>query len=253
MEARMPDGMTHDQRVALANEIAERILAEYGEQIVAIAVYGSTAKGEDGPYSDLDIWVATTSEFPKDDVHLVYRDVTVDLSYVPAERLLQDARRVGPYWPVQAGSLRSYLLLFDRAGLAARLQEAAGDPPDEAFREALVGRMSRMHECAGKLRNAWQRHEREGVLHEARWVAYNAVMALGIINRRYYPGSHDYFELSKELPIKPRDYDRLLDVAGGFVTCEPAQCYRAALELWEALQHMALKQGAQWVTDELPC
>jgi hypothetical protein len=55
------------------------------------------------------------------------------------------------------------------------------------------------------------------------------------------------------MPIKPRNYDRLLDVAGGFVTCDPAQCYQAALELWEALQPIAREQGAKWVTEDLPC
>ncbi len=50
--------MTHEQRLDIASEVADRVVQKYGERVSEIAIYGSVAKGEDSAHSDLDLWVA---------------------------------------------------------------------------------------------------------------------------------------------------------------------------------------------------
>src|SRR6186713_1964781 len=115
--------MTHEERVGLAYEIAQRILDKYGDQIQAIAVYGSTAKNEDAAHSDLEMWVATSEEFPKvGDVLTVYKGITIEISYAPVSKLLNVATQVDASWPISAESLRSYALMFDRGNFSNRIQ-----------------------------------------------------------------------------------------------------------------------------------
>jgi kanamycin nucleotidyltransferase len=50
-----PQPRTHTDRMALAERIARRLFELHGQAVLAIGVYGSTARGQDGPYSDLEM------------------------------------------------------------------------------------------------------------------------------------------------------------------------------------------------------
>ena len=49
----------HQQRLAIAYRLAERILARHGDAVAAIVVVGSTAIGAVGPFSDIDVRAVT--------------------------------------------------------------------------------------------------------------------------------------------------------------------------------------------------
>jgi kanamycin nucleotidyltransferase len=59
-----PQPMTHKARLALAYEIANQIHAHYGDTVLAIGLYGSLARGTDGPYSDIEMWCVLRGEEP---------------------------------------------------------------------------------------------------------------------------------------------------------------------------------------------
>src|SRR5688500_4920306 len=105
--------MTHEERLEIAQEVADRILEKYGDLVSAIAVYGSAARGEDTSHSDLDLWVATSR--PVEDVHFfVYRVIPVSINWDTEEGRIRSAGRVVPFWPMDADEFRSYLVLFER-------------------------------------------------------------------------------------------------------------------------------------------
>ncbi len=51
------DRFTHEQRIEIANRLCKLILEKYRERVLAVCVYGSTAKKLDWPYSDLEMFV----------------------------------------------------------------------------------------------------------------------------------------------------------------------------------------------------
>ncbi len=57
-----PRPMDHERRMALVEEIADRILAVHQERVRAIGVYGSLACGTDGPYSDIEMLCVLRTE-----------------------------------------------------------------------------------------------------------------------------------------------------------------------------------------------
>jgi kanamycin nucleotidyltransferase len=42
--------------MAIAHEIAERVQERFHPEVVAIGLYGSLAREEDGPYSDIELF-----------------------------------------------------------------------------------------------------------------------------------------------------------------------------------------------------
>ncbi len=237
--------------MAVANQLAQEILKRYGGSVVAMAVYGSTAKNEDGEHSDLEMWVATTEDLPVKEDMFIYSGVLVDLSRCPAKEALDEARRVTPFWPVEADGFRSYLVLYERGDFIDKLREATSNLKDEDFRAAIQKLMLSTYERVGKLKNAWQRDDVYGVLHMGRGIAYSAAMLIGLANRRCYSSFRGMYQLSKQMERKPKEYDRLVDVAGGFVTADKERVYRAALELWENMQEFARELGIRWVDEKL--
>ncbi len=60
----LPAGVSHEQRIAVARELAARIVARHGPAVAAIAIYGTTSINADGPYSDLDMTISVRSATP---------------------------------------------------------------------------------------------------------------------------------------------------------------------------------------------
>ena len=50
-----PQRWSHEERLALACEITERTKQVHASQLKAIGIYGSTASGTDGSFSDLEM------------------------------------------------------------------------------------------------------------------------------------------------------------------------------------------------------
>lgn len=50
-----PQPVTRDHRLQIARQIAGRLRRHYGEQLLALGLYGSLARGTDGPYSDIEM------------------------------------------------------------------------------------------------------------------------------------------------------------------------------------------------------
>src|SRR5215210_1489936 len=147
--------MTHEERLEIAQEIANRILEKYGERVGAIAVYGSVAKGEDRAHSDLDLWVATRE--PVEDVRFfVYRGIAISLNWDTEQGRINFAGRVTPSWPLDADEVRSFLALFERSDFVQRLRQAATTLREEEFLSSIQVLMARLYETTNKMRNEWE-------------------------------------------------------------------------------------------------
>jgi hypothetical protein len=60
ISAGVPSGRSHSERLTAANEILSEAIATHGSAILCVGIYGTTAVGLDGPYSDLDMTFVTT-------------------------------------------------------------------------------------------------------------------------------------------------------------------------------------------------
>ncbi len=51
-----PQKLSHAERLAIAQEIAERMKVRFNPDLIAIGLYGSLARDQDGSYSDIEIF-----------------------------------------------------------------------------------------------------------------------------------------------------------------------------------------------------
>ena len=242
--------MKHRERLRLASEIARRVVDRYGDGIVAVAVHGSTARGEDEKHSDLKLWIATRSGSERERT-VVYHGIPIEIAYIPADALLKAAGQVTSSWTVEATALNVFVTVYDCDGFAERLHSASQQVTEEDFQEAVRERMVLTYEIVGRMRNAWENSDGYTLVAEGRNLAWSVAVLLGLINREYYPGGRSLYEWSKDLKIRPRKYARLLDEAGGFDTISREHIYMAGLELWRNIDKMAKRHGIDWHTHDL--
>ena len=102
-----PRPQSRERRLALARQIARRLAEVHGPALKAVGVYGSTARGTDGPYSDLEMWcvLRTTGE---DYAHeWTTGPWKAEVDVYSADLILAEAARVDGRWPLTHGTAAS--------------------------------------------------------------------------------------------------------------------------------------------------
>jgi len=150
-----PKPMDRTRRLELAREIAAQIQRHYGDQVLAIGVYGSVARGTDGPYSDVEM-------------HCVLRGSGVDkchewsvgpwkaeVDVYSEDVILGWASEVDVDWSVTHGACTNVLPLYDPSGFFSRLRDVTFSRPDQVFQRVILDVIvGEIYERIGKIRNA---------------------------------------------------------------------------------------------------
>jgi len=81
-------GMTHDERMATAAQLKDRIISRYGDNVLAVFVTSSTARGLDLPFSDLELTVVHRDGTAPDDRAYYCRRILVEIEHSEESRIL---------------------------------------------------------------------------------------------------------------------------------------------------------------------
>lgn len=248
--------MNHEQRLALARDLTQRILAKYGEEVLGVAAYGSVARNEDTEYSDLEMKVVTTNAVAESDVEYVHNSgAKVEIDYEPIDTYLAIAGTVGDHWWHTAGQYLSQLIIYQRddtdvfARAAATAKALLHDEAQFTRRMAQL-MVDDLYELTGKMRGAWQRRDEQNLRWWAHEFIYDACCYLALANRVYFTTSGTIWQQVLEFPILPEGFEGELTLLAGFEPGSLAAVYRATEELWANLQRLAMQQGIVWTTNE---
>ena len=252
-----PQPWTRDERLALAREICARLRDVHGDALHAVGVYGSTARGTDGPYSDLEMW-CVVSELPvvgdrgaggsdRGDHYAhewVHGPWKAEVDVYTAEALLAEAARVEGDWSLTHGSFEVVLALYDPHGYFARLRAAAVSASPgtfhETLREVIVGEL---YEDVAKARNAMAMGHATALPQIAFWIATYGAFAIGLANRHRFTTATRRFEEARTLPNRPLGYDRLADLVMAGTLSNAHEVASAIERFWADLVPWAERQG----------
>lgn len=244
----MPGGprpMDRARRLDLAREIAAQIRQHYGDYILALGVYGSVARGTDGPYSDIEM-------------HCVVRGSGVDICHewsagpwkaevdvYSEDVVLGWASEVDVDWALTHGACVEVLPIYDPTGFFSRLRDTAlFSQPDQVFQETIhdviIGELC---ERIGKIRNARAENNAACLPYLAVELAKFGALLLGLVHRHLYTTSTRLFEQSLTLPGRPDGYDALCWMVMAGELTDPARIADAADAFWAGVETWAQKRG----------
>lgn len=193
--------MDHEARMDLARSVTEILLRRH-PNVVAVAIVGSTAKGEDREHSDLEMCAYTEGTPDTRAYSLVHRDIVVEVALEPREKALEEAGRADAWWPVSADGWVHPLPLHDPEGLLPRLADAASRPGPERVAVALNAAFTAVYEDLCKMRNHLASGEEAMARFAAPFCALNVANYVALLNGQHYNGT-------RNLLTKPREFEEL--------------------------------------------
>ena len=79
--------MKHEERMQLARDLCARMVAIYTCDIILGGVYGSTARGTDTDWSDLELLFVVRDGSKIVENHFIYRDIAVGYQVIEQQKL----------------------------------------------------------------------------------------------------------------------------------------------------------------------
>ncbi|HSF82421.1 MAG TPA: hypothetical protein VLA49_14375 [Anaerolineales bacterium] len=206
--------LTHSERTQLAHSLCERMVRQYPDEILVGGVYGSTSRGTDTPWSDLEMWFVVSDGCPAQEQHLLYRDTAVGYRVYQRSELENILTTPSTRWPFHMGVLSELQVLH---GDPARVQawiEMGKAIPRPKFLAALKAILPDLVvESHGRIHSSLIRQEKHTLFPHVFEVLFEMLTALCLLNQRWV--RHDYFqglEQSFEFPKLPAGYQEIVPI-----------------------------------------
>jgi kanamycin nucleotidyltransferase len=205
-----PRAMNHAERMEISRELADHAQARYGDRILAIGLYGSVARGTDGPFSDIEMLCVLRTTGEQFSFEWSTGPWKAEVDFSSEDVVLREAAAVDGTWPLTHGAFLSILPLFDPERFFERLLDVVAGQPEEKFRaaieETLVGEL---YEFVGKLRNARAAGNTAYIPELAVSMARYGAYVLGLAHRYTYSTGSRALAEALTLPDRPAGFDAL--------------------------------------------
>ncbi len=239
-----PQPIERKQRLQLAREIAARAIAVRGEHMLAIGLYGSTARGTDGPYSDIEILCVLDTPDEDYDYEWVHGPWKAEINFLSKNVLLSKAADVDERWSLTHGAFCNILAFHDPHDFFATLRDIVLSQPQERFASAIRGCIIYdLYEMMGKLRNAQfscnTAYFPTIALHMITCGAY----IIGLANRYHYTSASRLLTESLTFPNRPSGYNELCHLVMSGDLRDPQRIYDLCETFWSGVEQWATEKG----------
>lgn len=183
--------LSREERLELAHTIRDRLVDALGDDVLLVGLYGSTARGTDTPWSDLEMLVVTREGAGLESRHLVYRGTAVGYTAIDEARLRGHLTVVSDRWPFWMGVLSELAVLHGDAGLVRGWLAMGEAVPVAEHRRVLRDMLPALVvESHGRMHSCLLRGEHADLYVSAVEVLLEMLTALCLLNGRWV--AHDY-------------------------------------------------------------
>lgn len=182
--------MNHEERVDLARKLTELLLEKYGDEILLGGIYGSTAKGTDTEYSDLEMFFIVMDESDAKTFDFAYKRTPVHVEVKRLSKVEREITGVEIGWPVKMGTLFNLKITCGDKAILKKFRRLLEEVPNDRFYEFIAKYTPLCYEGLGRLKSVKIR----GNTHEtglfAAEVLIEFMLLTAIFNRKFI--NHDY-------------------------------------------------------------
>ncbi len=235
--------VSHEERVELGREIASRVVDTYKDAVLAVCIYGSTAKKLDRPYSDLEIFCVVKDSLEVKNKLYVHDGLLVEIDYLQESSFLKAATQVGWDWPIQADQYRNRIVLFERDNWLKNLENAVAENDRASFAEEVQRACMAMTESLAAVRNANLKGDKRDLRTRAFYMTWDTARVLFLHNRKHVLTTSWFWKQLFECKEQPRGFRKLVDIVAGFEKSTNSELVEATEELWRETMQMVQPTG----------
>jgi kanamycin nucleotidyltransferase len=225
-------------------EIAAQLRQHFGSQLLALGLYGSVARGTDGPYSDIELYCIVQGE----GIDYAYEWSTgpwkVEVDVHSPDTLLAWASELDGMWSLTHKSALTVQPLEDPQGIFAQMARIAMAHSDQeidaALAECIVGDV---YELVGKIRNAVAQGKNSGLALFTVELARYAAGVVGLAQRHLYPSAAEMLDVSLSLPDLPAGYPALCRLVISGRLDDPQEILARVDAFWVGAEAWAQRRG----------
>ncbi|MBO0996133.1 kanamycin nucleotidyltransferase C-terminal domain-containing protein [Bacillus sp. SD088] len=248
-----PVATTRKEKLAIIEEIKERLLVAHPENIVAIGVYGSLGLESDMPYSDIELHVITTDDTIMESHEFIYDKFKIELSVKQKREFFKQATEVDDAWAIKAGVFINIMPIYDPQNIFDEIKKIPLQVPDSAIRETMREFMIwEPYETIAKLRNNFMIENFNYIPMGAKDLTWQTAKLIGLVNKKYYSTRARTFEESIRMESKPSGYVELANCVMRGELSNIEHIYQLCESLWAGLNEWYKKLGIVYRVQELP-
>lgn len=210
-----PRPQSHSGRLQLLDRIVADLHRIYGRDLIALALYGSLARGEDGDFSDVELWAVVDVPGLDQDEEWVIGPGKAEVNLYGPDVVRARARTVEDDWCLAQGAFVHSRPLYGDLAFFEEVRALVDASPKAEFDRAITAMVvGECYEWMGKLRNGWARAEQGrgdlGFL-PALACSFTGCVArmAGLVHRHLYRSGSLLLIDSLALPTLPAGYPDL--------------------------------------------
>jgi predicted nucleotidyltransferase len=228
--------LTQSKLIRLFDEATRRAVVlvkrEY-PHVIALMVHGSVARGEPGPFSDIDLVAVTGRGKKPSEFSYFDGDIYVGVGFLRVRELegeFSDPKAF--FWT--RGSAKATRVLYDPKGVLKQIlaRWRLSRPSQQILEKSLWDTYHNIIEYSGKLRNGWRNRDEYMTRYAAQVIAQHVERAIIVLNDLSIISENYLWHQVLKAKKKPRhlgtDFPVALGIRG---TKETSKVYRSALRL----------------------
>jgi kanamycin nucleotidyltransferase len=246
-----PQSLPHTQRLIIAHEIAERVKERFHPEVIAIGLYGSLAREEDGPYSDIELFGVLRTEQYEQCYEWCTAKWKAEVDLYGKQTLRDRAALVDGRWPLTHSAFQTVLPLDDPEHFFAEIRTIVQASPEPLFREAIENLLvDDVFECIGKIRNAQALGTSTALPALVLKLVQAVAMVVGLANRQCYTTGTRVISEAMTLPDLPDGFRELgqIILTGDFR--DGQLLGRVCEHLWQGLNMWSNSHGYQIISPQ---
>ncbi len=241
-----PQPTSHIERLARAEHIAAAFRQKFNP--LALALYGSLARGTDGPYSDIEMFCIVKGNNIDEPYEWTEGPWKAEVNVLSRDVIEAEAAEFEEYWPISHSAFANPKVLHDPQNLFLNIRKLALGHTDEEFNQLIADTIvGEIYETMGKIRNAAHENNLAALPMFGLDLARIAACLVALDNRHLYSTASQLFTESLSLPGRPAGYDQLCKTMTGPGPASPLEFSLAAEAFWQGLQPWAAERSIQYI------
>jgi hypothetical protein len=145
--------MNHEERVNLASNITSKFLTKYREDILLGGIYGSTAKGTDIEYSDLEMFFIVKDDSIAKTFEFAFKGTPVHVEVRKLSKLERDITEIDIEWPLKMGRLFNMKITTGDKTILKKFKKMFDEVPNNRLTDFIAKQTPLCYEGLEKLKS----------------------------------------------------------------------------------------------------
>ena len=201
--------MEHKQRVKIAKILGKFLVRKYKKNIIAIGIYGSTARNEDKKYSDLEL--ICISKKPFKNIASGYKDIHVLLFFNTPEQY-RNSTFPDDKWPIRASTYFDIIPVYDPTKFFEKIKISLKTINYSVYIDSAKKCLSMCHQHFLKMKNSIYMKDRIGFEEDSYNFYFCSAMFYALINRKYYKNKKHIIDDIENFEIVPKNYKKIMSL-----------------------------------------